>query len=362
MARLLAVVTALLAQVFAPSGPLQGPIAVGARRAVVGRPLPAPVPAPIPRPIRDLVGVSYYTDAARSIADPLSKEMNQEAFASLRAFVRQVTDLADGWMESRPARPAYAVRALETLAVWARAGALLGSTNQQGEYEREWTLGSLALAYLRVGDAPGLDPAARAEVEAWLVKLAAAVQPHYGHAGRRSSANNHACWAGLAVAAAGAATQNHALFDWGFAQGRIGLAQIRADGFLPLELDRKTLALHYHLFALAPLVMLAELGEANGIHLYLEGGGAIQRLADRVIAGLRDPSPFAAAAGVTQQIRLPPRGPDLAWAEPYFARFHDRRLTPLLAVARPLRDDRLGGDLTAAFALPNSSFGLPWLK
>ena len=220
MARLLVVVTALLAQVFDPSGPLRGPIVVGARRAVVGRPLPDPVPAPIPRPIRDLVGVSYYTDASRSIADPLSKEMNQEAFAPLRAFVRQVTDLADGWMESRPARPAYAVRALEALAVWARAGALLGNTNQQGEYEREWTLGSLALAYLRLGEAPGLDPGARAEVEAWLVKLAAAVQPHYGQVGRRSSANNHACWAGLAVAVTGAATQNHALFDWGFAQGR----------------------------------------------------------------------------------------------------------------------------------------------
>jgi poly(beta-D-mannuronate) lyase len=362
MARLLAVVTALLAQVFDPTGPLRGPIEVGTRRAEVGRPLPDPVPAPIPRPIRDLIGVAYYTDASRSIADPVSKEMNQAAFASLRDFVRQVTDLAEGWMESRPARPAYAVRALDLLSVWARAGALLGTTNQQGEYEREWTLGSLALAYLKLRDAPGLDPAVRAEVEAWLVKIAAAVQPHYGHAGRMSSANNHACWAGLAVAVTGAATQSHALFDWGLAQGRIGIAQVRSDGFLPLELGRKTLALHYHIFALAPLVMLAELGEANGIHLYAEGDSAIQRLADRVIAGLGDPSPFATAAGVAQQLRQPPRGADLAWAEPYFARFHDRRLAPFLAVARPLRDDRLGGDLTAAFALPSSSLRPPWLK
>ena len=359
MVRRLAVVTALLAELFDPSRPLRGPTDVGARRAVVGRALPDPVLAPIPRPIRDLTGVGYYTDAARSLADPVLKEMNQAALAPLRAFVRQVTDLADGWMESRPARPAYAVRALELLAVWARAGALLGTTNQQGEYEREWTLGSLALTYLRVRDAPGLEPAARAEVEAWLVKIAAAVQPHYGQAGRTSSANNHAYWAGLAVAVTGAATQNRALFDWGFAQGRIGVAQVQADGFLPLELGRKTLALHYHIFALAPLVMLAELGEVNGIHLYDEGDFAIQRLADRVIAGLGDPSPFAVAAGVVQQIRRPPSGADLAWAEPYFARFHDRRLAPLLGAARPLRDDRLGGDLTAAFALPNSSFHLP---
>jgi poly(beta-D-mannuronate) lyase len=206
MARLLAVVTALLAGVFDPSGSLRGPIDVGARRAVVGRALSDPVPAPRPPPIRDLLGVSYYTDANHSVADAVSKQRNQEAFAPLRAFVAQVTNLADGWMESRPARPAYAVLALESLAVWARAGALLGAANQQGAYEREWTLGSLALAYLRLRDAPGLDRAARADVESWLVKIAEAVRPSYGHAGRASSVNNHAYWAGLAVGAGGAGT------------------------------------------------------------------------------------------------------------------------------------------------------------
>ncbi|HVV52765.1 MAG TPA: poly(beta-D-mannuronate) lyase, partial [Polyangia bacterium] len=90
----------------------------------------------------------------------------------------------------------------------------------------------------------------------------------------------------------------------------------------------------------------------NGVDLYKEGGGAIRRLADRVIAGLADPAPFAAAAGAPQELRRPPRGADLAWAEPYFARFHDRRLAPLLAAARPLRDDRLGGDLTLGFGVP----------
>src|SRR5262249_52902822 len=144
-----------------------------------------------------------------------------------------------------------------------------------------------------------------------------------------SAANNHAYWAGLAVAAAGAAAQRRALFDWGLARARIGIAQVRADGFLPLELERRSLALHYHLFALAPLVMLAELGAVNGVDLYKEGDGAIRRLADRVIMGLADPAPFAAAAGAAQEIKLPPRGADLAWAEPYFARFRDRRLPPL---------------------------------
>jgi poly(beta-D-mannuronate) lyase len=333
--------------------PLRGPIDVGARRAAIGRPMPAAPRRPLLPPVRDLLGVSYYTDAHHSIADPVLKKKNEAAFAPLRAFVAEVIDLAGGWMESRPADPAYAARALEALAGWARAGALLGTVNQQGEYEREWTLGSLALAYLTVRDAPGLDLTARAAVEAWLVKIAEAVRPGYARSGQMSSANNHAYWAGLAVGATGAATQNRALYAWGLAEGRIGIAQIRPDGLLPLELDRRSRALHYHLFALAPLVMLAELGRANGVDLYEEGDGAIRRLANRVIEGWRDPASFVAAAGVAQEIKLPPRGPDLAWAEPYFARFHDGRLAPLLAGARPLRDDRLGGNMTLAFGVPD---------
>jgi poly(beta-D-mannuronate) lyase len=353
VARLLA----LLALVSLPgtaAEPLRGPVDVGARRAAIGRVLPPPAPWIVLPPIRDLTGTSYYIDPHRSVADPALRAKNQAAFAPLRAFVARIADLADRWTVSRPAAPADAVHAIQALAAWARGGALLGAVNQQGQYERQWTLAGLALAYLRVRDAPGVAAAERLSVERWLVNVARAVMPNYGHAGRMSSANNHAYWAGLAVAAAGAAAQDHALYDWGLGQARIGIAQVRADGFLPLELERRALALHYHLFALAPLVMTAELAAANGLDLYKEGDGALRRLADRVIAGLIDPAPFVAAAGTDQElIPLPARGPDLAWAEPYFARFHDRRLAPLLAAARPLRDDRLGGDMTAAFGVPD---------
>ena len=100
---------------------------------------------------------------------------------------------------------------------------------------------------------------------------------------------------------------------------------------MPLELDASALALHYHLFALAPLVMLAELGEANGVDLYDEGDGAIRRLADRVIDGLARSGTLRGRRRRRPAVnRPPPRGADLAWAEPYYARFHDpaaRRLS-----------------------------------
>src|SRR5579871_5148531 len=104
---------------------LRGPVEVSARRAVIGRALPPAPPTPLAPPIRDLTGVSYYVDASRSIADPARKKQNEAAFAPLRAYVAQVIDLANGWMESRPADPTYAVRAVDALAAWARFGALL---------------------------------------------------------------------------------------------------------------------------------------------------------------------------------------------------------------------------------------------
>jgi poly(beta-D-mannuronate) lyase len=331
---------------------LCGPVDVEARRALIGRALPTPPPVQFGAPVRDLEGVSYYVDDAHAQADPALKAQNERDLAPVRRFVSEVVRLSNLWVAGKPAQPAYAAQAVEGLAAWASAGALLGRANKQGEFEREWTLAALALAYLEVRDAAGLSRAHRDTVETWLAAIAETIRPSYRRPDLASNQNNHVCWAGLAVAAAGVAAARRDLFDWGVARGRIGLQQVRADGLLPLELARGKLALHYHVFALAPLVMLAELAEANGVHLYAEDDRALPRLADRVIEGLRDPAPFAAAAGAAQQIQLPPRGSDLAWAEITFARFHDRRLVPWLAAARPLRDDRLGGDLTAAFGEP----------
>jgi poly(beta-D-mannuronate) lyase len=173
--------------------------------------------------------------------------------------------------------------------------------------------------------------------------------PYYERPGLKSNANNHAYWAGMAIGAAGIAIRERALFDWGLVRARIAIAQIQSDGVLPLERDRRTLALHYHVFALAPLVMLAEMATVNGIRLYDEGDHAISRLANRVIGGLADPPSFAALAGVAQEIQLPPAKTDLAWAEAYASRFPDAHLAAWVGAARPLFDVRLGGDMTAAF-------------
>lgn len=257
------------------------------RRALVGRPLPDPVPTARMPPIVDLLGVSYYVDASHSVVDPALKRRNEAAFRRLHSYVSRVVSLADGWARSRPAKPAYAVRLVNLLAGWAEEDALLGAVNQQGAYERVWTLSALSLAYLRVRDAPELDRAQQAEVELWLGRVARAVRDHFKDEGPVSRVNNHACWAAVAVVAAATAARDKDLFGWGVSTAETALGQVRGDGFLPLELQRKALALHYHLFALAPLVMFSKLAAANGVRLTDEADMELGWLIDRVTTGLQ---------------------------------------------------------------------------
>ena len=81
-----------------------------------------------------------------------------------------------------------------------------------------------------------------------------------------------------------------------------GVDQIQPNGALPLEMARGGRALHYHLYALAPLVLLAEFGEVNHLDLYAHANGAIHRLVDFSVAGLQDPTPFVKATGVQQEL------------------------------------------------------------
>jgi poly(beta-D-mannuronate) lyase len=102
-------------------------------------------------------------------------------------------------------------------------------------------------------------------------------------------------------------------------------------------------ALHYHLYALAPLVMIAEFGEANGMNLYARSDGAIHRLADVSIAGLANPELFSKATGVPQEVPTRPSGDQIGWAPPYEQRFPNPQLARLIANAPTLSVHYLGG-------------------
>jgi poly(beta-D-mannuronate) lyase len=315
-------------------------------RPPAGPRAPAPELRSPPAPVHDVMGVSYYTDAHRSEIDPALKAQNEAEEAPMHELGRIVNALSDAYLEGGGTDPALAIRTVDALYAWASADAMLGRVNRNGLYQTQWALCAYALDYLKVRDDPALDPAKKARVAGWFRALAARLVAYADRFPRwPDHANNHAYWAGLAMAAAGVASDDRALFDRGVAQFRIFLREVRPDGTLPRELARGKRALHYQLFAVAPLVMLAELAEANGVHLYEAGDHALARAVDRALAGLDDPAAFGAVAGAVQ---LVPGRSDLAWLELWEARFPSARGRRWLD-PRPLVSGFLGGDLTLAF-------------
>jgi poly(beta-D-mannuronate) lyase len=340
-----------------PSNPdtatLKPPIDVEARRTLMGVAAAPFTCEPPPVPMRDIVPESFYTDLAGSIIDPERYAARTRIVKPLGDFGSGVTRMADRWLGSKPPQPEAARCALDWLDVWARAEAMLGRVTNQGGYERKWTLAAVAQAYLRLREAPGLDSGAKARVKGWFARLAKEVRTYYDRRAtsrRTDIRNNHLYWAALAVGATGIAINDREHFTWAIEQYRFALTQIGADGKLPLEVARQGKALHYHLFAVMPLVMIAELGAANGLDLYGEHDAALRRLVSRAVEGLHDPSYFERLTGTRQDLD-PLSGWHIAWAEIWYARFRDPTLLDLLRHYRPARNTWLGGDATLAFGV-----------
>ena len=127
------------------------------------------------------------------------------------------------------------------------------------------------------------------------------------------------------------------------ASAKIGVKQIQKDGTLPHEMDRAARALHYHLFAAAPLVTLAEFAAANGEDLYSEHDEALKRLVERSVSGVNDPSYFRRKAGSEQEV--PPFTSAMSYAgmQPYAKRFPNPAISVILGKHDSLSGFYLGG-------------------
>src|SRR5262249_51917591 len=116
--------------------PLRPPFDVEVIRATKGRPTAVEVcPVPVPA-IRDVDGVSFYTDPQSSKPDPAKLAANDEATRPLDLFLAGVVSAANRWARSRPPQPEAAACAMQLLVAWADARAMLGRVNEQGGYHR----------------------------------------------------------------------------------------------------------------------------------------------------------------------------------------------------------------------------------
>jgi poly(beta-D-mannuronate) lyase len=293
---------------------------------------------PAPPPFSETIDAEgYYIDAHHSIIDPAKKAAEEKATEAPTHFGQWTTRAADKYLQHGSRAAATCVYALLDAA--ARAKAWSGEMpTGQGHYEQKWLLAGTAIAYLKVRNSGVGTADEDKRIQKWFGQLAHSViayveskEPYPGS----DAWNNHRYWSGLAVCAAGIATNNRGEYDWGIGSYKAGVGQIRSDGVLPQELNRAARALHYHLYAVAPLIMIAEMAAANGEDLYSYDHGAIHRLVDLCIAGLQDPSIFGKATGVEQDIGAGPwSGADIGWAVPWNNRFPDPRLAQWIAQAQ----------------------------
>lgn len=310
--------------------------------------------AAAPAPVRDLALDGFYTDLRASIPDPARYAASQAGARPLYDWLRAIQAGAEEWLRGGPADSAACT--LAALDAWARGGALLGELNRQASYQRSWTLAGAATAFLAVREAPGLDPAALARVMAWFAAVGRAVQASFDRTVPNpivnALVNNHATWAGYAVAAAGIAAGDPALLAWGLRRLGDTVDQVNRAGALPQELARGRMALHYHLFTLQALGPLLRIAEANRFGLSAQGEAALGRLSALVAASLADPGRMAALAGAQQAHLTDPTGsPAAHWRdaqglEVLQGRRADPALGRLLAPWRPFREIRMGGNVT----------------
>ena len=229
----------------------------------------------------------------------------------------------------------------------AKADAWAGKMHDfNGVYIQNWLLSAVAVSYLKVRPSGVGAPKQDAAIQKWFGHLALRVRDYFDEEVRRVGSekeNNHLYWAGLAVAAAGIADDNAEDFKWGVTAYRMGLDLIQPDGSLVAEMNRGQMAMHYNLYALGPLIMLAEFGEANGLDLYAEENGALHRLVKFCLEALEDPTLIEKRTGVKQLVTLPYAGSDIGWAVPYVRRFPNPKLAALIAKAPWVRNTSWGG-------------------
>jgi poly(beta-D-mannuronate) lyase len=295
----------------------------------------------------DLTTNRFYSDSKSSIIDPVKWKEYVATAGPYKNLGQVVVDAADAYRTTGSREAARC--AIDHMVAAAKDGVFTGKMSSgQAYYVQGWVIGAAAIAYLKVRDSGLITHAESKEILPWIVSVVHQTMHRYDvrrEKGTGDAANNHLYWAGVEVAAAGIAANNRKLFDWGMATYQVGVAQIQPDGSLPREMQRGRRALHYHLYAVAPLVYLAEFGEDNGLHLYAERDHALKKLVVLSTNGLVNNSFFVKATGISQDT---PTGPhpaaeQISWARIWVARFPDPTISKLLSQAKSLSYMYLGG-------------------
>ena len=280
------------------------------------RPAPAPPPlceAPEPVP-KDITAEPFYRDPKKSIVDAVAAAKNNTTLAPLDKPLRKIVNWSNLWVAKQD--KAALTCALSWMAGAAADEAMLGAmSSEQAEHERRWRTAGMAVVWLKLKPQATVDQ--QAGIERWLKALA---EKNRADDARRRVGNHIRNWSALGATAVGFATGDAALQGYGRAGFDAALKEITPEGRLPAEIGRGQLALHYHHYALAPLVLSAEIAARHGQDWYA-GAEPLHRLANFTAAAMVEPEPLVTLAGTRQK---PVTAGFVGWQAFYGRRFPDR--------------------------------------
>ncbi|MDE1163160.1 MAG: alginate lyase family protein [Acidobacteriaceae bacterium] len=320
----------LATPLFASAAPLRSPWDERTVK-ITTAPYTCPALAALPA---DIEAYSYYSDAKKSVADDTKKAAYDAAKEPFAELSTKAAAAADNFQ--RTGNKAAAECVAQLLTTQAKASAMTGKmSSNQAQYVQNWTLGALAVSWLKVRQAQPATSEQLAVIQPWLQKVGRQVEAYFQERREKKKTdgqNNHLYWAGFAAMSAGIAVDDHSLFDWGISTYKDGLDRVTDDGTLPLEMARGQRALHYHLFALAPLTLMAEFATVNGQDLYSYNHNKLHLLVMRSLAGEIDNSFFSQKTGIPQDTpdKDGIKSSDVEWARPFQRRFPDPKVAEVL--------------------------------
>ncbi len=308
-----------------------------------------------PQSIHHMQYTSVYTDRNHgvSIVDKKAKQKYRKEISALKKYEIQIHKWIEQTFKQRNKDNKPLTCSLKWLSDWAKKDSMLrGKTNFQGEAVRKWTLASFSSFYLQIKNLNGSSPKQKKEIENWLEKIGNQVISDYKkHPESKSRHNNHMYWAAWSVMITGVAINNKHFYKWGLNEYKKGILDIQADGTLPHETFRESKAFLYHIFATAPLIMMAETATRNGTNMYEYNNGALHQLVGLTLQELDNNQAYLRKkTGVKQNLTGAVTPATLAWLEVYNARFKKLAIEKRLKKYRPMVQRRIGGDMSRLFA------------
>jgi len=298
------------------------------------------VTKPPPPGISVIEANTSYTDVHHSVIDPKLEAEGKAKVKPFEDFMDYVSEAADAYLATGDKNAAQS--ALTWLDTWASDKAMLGTPindrGLQAIYESMRVLSGLSLAYYKVQ--PEATPTMQHNINQWLIPLAVRSKDYVD---KNHNGNNHEYWAALGIMVTGVVADRKDFIRLASDVFDEALNDIKDDGSLPREMARGQMALTYHSWASAPLMLMAEVSRKIGKDWYARKNHRLSLLADLVVSGLNNQSWFNNQTGFTQKV---PTGPNLAWLELYRHYSVDPQKIAAILVKPSYAMAPMGGNLT----------------